>query len=166
MLTIPIIEDYPAQPYALISFVVPMSEMKRPADEGFPALFGWLAQHDIKPVGAPFYNYRRIDMARTLEVEAGVPADHAGAEEDDRIKFGELPAGKYVCATHTGHYNQLYGATAMLIGWARERGIAWDMRTQPDGDHFACRLEIYETDPTEQPDPGKWVTRLRFKIAD
>lgn len=165
MLTIPVIEDHPAQAYAYITFVVPMSEMKKPADEGFPALFGWLAEHGIKPVAAAFYNYRRIDMATTLEVEAGVPVDRIGAG-DDIVSFGTLPAGKYVSATHTGHYDALYDATAMLIGWARERGIAWDVTQASDGDHFACRLEIYETDPSEEPDPAKWVTRLQFKIAD
>ncbi len=164
MLSIPIIEDHSARPYAYITFVVPMTEMKRPADEGFPALFGWLANHGIAPVGAPFYNYRRIDMAGTLEVEAGVPVERIGAG-DDSVHFDQLPSGRYVVTTHTGHYDQLYDATAMLIGWAKERAIAWDVREEADGDHFACRLEIYETDPDDEPDPRKWVTRLQFKTA-
>lgn len=164
MLTIPTIQEFPARHYAYITFVVPMSAMKKPADEGFPALFGWLARHGIEQTGAAFYNYRRIDMANTLDVEAGVPVQHPG-QGDDKVRCGELPAGRYVVVTHTGHYDQLYDATAMLIGWAKERGIAWDVNAQPDGDHFACRLEIYETDPDEEPNPDKWVTQLQFKIA-
>lgn len=165
MLTIPVIQEQAAKQYGYITYVIPMRDMKKPADEGFPKLFGWLARHGIEPTGAPFYNYRRIDMADTLEVEAGVPVERPSVG-DDSVRFGELPAGRYVAVTHTGHYDKLYDATAMLIGWAKERGIAWDMSTQPDGDHFACRLEIYETDPSEEPDPEKWVTRLLFKIAD
>ncbi len=165
VLTVPQTQPRPARPYAFISYTVPMSAVAKPADEGFPALFAWLGQHGIAPVGAPFYNYRRIDMAATLEIEAGVEVEAAG-QGDGPVQFGTLPAGNFVSTTHTGPYDQLYDATAMLIGWAKERGIAWDMTPAADGDHFACRLEIYETDPSEVPDPADWVTRLEIKTAD
>lgn len=164
MLTIPVIEDNPAQAYAYIDFTVTMADMKKAADEGFPALFAGLAKLGVTPVAAPFFNYRRIDMARTLDIEVGVPVDRVAAPEG-AIKFGELPAGKYAATTHTGHHDGLYDATAMLIGWAKERGIAWDVVEKSDGAHFACRLEIYETDPSEEPDPEKWVTGLQFKTV-
>ncbi|MBS3848470.1 GyrI-like domain-containing protein [Devosia sp. J2-20] len=164
MLTVPRFQDLPVQTYAYISFTVSMAEMAQPANEGFPALFSWLSANGITPTGAPFYKYNRIDMARTLEVEAGVPVDRAAAG-DDTVKFSQLPAGHYVWTTHTGPYDDLYDATAMLIGWAKERGIEWDSATQSDGHHFACRLEIYETDPEQEPDPDKWVTTLRIKTT-
>ena len=165
MLSTPRFEDHPAQAYAYIDYTVSMAELKKAADEGFPALFAGLAQIGIAPTAAPFFNYRRIDMARTLDIEVGVPVDRAGPG-NGTLKFGTLPAGKYVALTHTGHYDGLYDATAMLIGWARENGIAWDRVEKSDGDHFACRLEIYESDPVEQPDMDTWVTRLEFKLAD
>jgi len=165
MQTEPIFEDRPAQPYAYITFTVTMQQMQKPADEGFPALFGWLAQHGITPVAAPFYNYRRIDMAKTLDVEAGVPVDRLG-EGDGTVRFGTLPAGRFVVVTHTGHFDGLYDATSKLIGWARDNGVQWDVEERPDGDHFACRLEIYETDPSAESDPAKWVTPLVFKVKD
>jgi len=164
VLTIPIIQDHAARAYAYIDFTVTMAEIKKAADEGFPALFAGLAKLGVTPIGAPFFNYRRIDMARTLDIEVGVPVDRVVAPEG-AIKFGELPAGKYAAMTHTGHYDGLYDATAMLIGWAKERGIAWDVVEKSDGAHFACRLEIYETDPSAEPDPAKWETRLLFKTA-
>lgn len=164
MLTMPRTETRPARPYAFVRFTVTMSQMKTPADQGFPLLFAYLAEQGVAPTDAPFFNYRRIDMATTLDVEAGVPVDRAAAD-GERVKFGELPAGDYVTLTHKGHYDGLYDATAMLIGWAKERGIGWDMHEAADGDHFACRLEIYETDPSAEPDPAKWVTRLAFKTA-
>ena len=164
MLTSPVLEDRTAQTYAYIPFTVTMAEMQKPADEGFPALFAWLASHGLTPIGAPFYNYRRIDMARTLDVEAGVMVERAMAA-DHPVKFGILPAGQYLSASHTGHYDGLLDATAQFIGWAQDNNIAWDMHAAADGDHFACRLEIYETDPREEPDPAKWLTRLSFKTT-
>lgn len=31
---------------------------------------------------------------------------------------------------------------------------------------WGCRLEVYKTDPAEQPDTGKWETELLFRLAD
>ena len=55
---------------------------------------------------------------------------------------------------------------AVLIGWAKEKGIRWDAVETPNGDRFAGRLEIYETDPREEPDQSKWKTEVAIRLAD
>jgi hypothetical protein len=35
----------------------------------------------------------------------------------------------------------------------------------PDGDRWGARLEIYESDPAQEPDMDKWVTDLAFRLA-
>ncbi|WP_332687754.1 GyrI-like domain-containing protein, partial [Devosia sp.] len=102
MLTLPENVTRAAQDYAYVSFTVRMDEMQKPAQEGFPAVFGLLAEQNIEPVGAAFYNYRRINMADTLEVEAGVPVARMGVASD-RVKFGTLPAGRFVTLRWHGH---------------------------------------------------------------
>ncbi|MFN4212169.1 MAG: GyrI-like domain-containing protein [Devosia sp.] len=165
MLTLPENVTRAAQDYAYVSFTVRMDEMQKPAQEGFPVVFGLLAEQNIEPVGAAFYNYRRINMADTLEVEAGVAVVRKGVASD-RVKFGTLPAGRFVTLRWHGHPDKLEPVTGMLIGWLRQSQQALDMEEKPDGDHFACRLEIYETDPAEEPDMDKWVTELAFKLKD
>jgi hypothetical protein len=165
MLTLPKIIERPQQAYAYVPYKVRMDQMKVPADKGFPMVFGLLAAQGISPAAAPFYNYRRINMAATLDVEAGVPVERVG-EGGDGVLFGMLPAGRFVTLSWTGHYDDLEAVTAMLIGWTRLVGIAFDMEERADGDHFACRLEIYETDPGEMPDPDQWLTTLAFKLRD
>jgi effector-binding domain-containing protein len=165
MLTLPEIVERPEQVYAYINFEVRMDQMQTPASEGFPALFAYLAQAGIAPVGAPFYNYRRIDMAETLDVEAGVPVARLG-EESGNIRFGTLPAGRFVTMRWHGHPDALEQVTALLIGWVRLTQQPLDMEELPDGDHFACRLEIYESNPDDEPDMDKWVTELAFKLKD
>ncbi|WEK06103.1 MAG: GyrI-like domain-containing protein [Candidatus Devosia phytovorans] len=165
MLTLPETVERPERAYAYITFVVRMNQMQKPADEGFPALFAHLAQNGIEPDGAPFYNYRRIDMAGTLDVEAGVPVSRAGSDSGN-IRFGTLPAGRYLTVTWHGHPDKLYDVTSLLIGWTKERNQPLDVVEKPDGDHFACRLEIYESDPGDEPDMDSWVTVLEFKLAD
>lgn len=165
MLTLPVIIDRAAEVYAFVPFTVRMDQMKTPADEGFPKLFGYLEQSGINPTGAAFFNYRRIDMANTLDVEAGVTVERAGIDGEG-VVFATTPAGRFVTLDWHGPYDELEQVTAMLIGWVRLMGLAFDMREAPEGDYFACRLEIYETDPSETPDPQDWVTRLAFKLAD
>lgn len=71
------------------------SRRRKPAQEGFPRLFAHLKLPGIAPVGAPFYNYRRVDMSDTLDVEAGVAVARSAINSAD-IKFDTLPAGRYV----------------------------------------------------------------------
>jgi hypothetical protein len=165
MLTLPTQRRREPQPYVYISFTLPMSEMGKPAQEGFPALFDYLDRHGLTATGAAFYNYRRIDMARTLDVEAGIPV--AGpAPEDGNVHFGTLPGGTFLGLEWHGHYDDLMTVTGVMIGFAQHTQQQFDMHTDPDGDHFACRLEIYETDPDELPNPADWLTRLEFKLRD
>lgn len=165
MLTLPEIVERPAQPYAFVRFAVPMNDMQKPADEGFPKLFTELDRQGLKPIGAAFYNYRRIDMAGTLDVEAGIAVERAGTDAGD-VHFGVLPKGRFVTLTWTGHPDKLMTVTGMLIGWLKETGTSLDVAEKGDGDHFACRLEIYESDPSEVPNMDDWVTTLAFKLAD
>jgi hypothetical protein len=38
--------------------------------------------------------------------------------------------------------------------------------TRPDGERWGGRLEIYLTDPDQEPDMSKWQTQLAFRLAD
>jgi hypothetical protein len=65
----------------------------------------------------------------------------------------------------TGHPDGLLGATASLLKWADEQKLTWDVRQTPDGERWAARLEIYETDPVAEPDMTKWTTQLAFRLS-
>jgi len=102
--------------------------------------------------------------ARQLEIEAGVPVA-AQADGDGAVFSAVLPAGRYVTLVHAGHPAGLCDATAGLLAWASEQGLAFDMAERDGAGHWACRLEIYLTDPSQEPDMDKWQTRLAFKLA-
>ena len=65
-----------------------------------------------------------------------------------------------------GHPDGLLGATASLLEWASQEDLTWDMTSTPDGERWAARLEIYETDPAVEPDMAKWTTQLAFRLSD
>jgi hypothetical protein len=39
------------------------------------------------------------------------------------------------------------------------------MSIADDGQHWACRLETYLTNPSEQPDQHQWRTRIAMKTT-
>jgi hypothetical protein len=59
----------------------------------------------------------------------------------------------------------LADATAALLDWAAEQGLTWDVRETEGGQRWGARLEIYETDPAQEPDMNQWVTELAFRLA-
>ena len=119
----------------------------------------------MSPAGPPFLKYNVIDMMRQLEIDNGVPVA-APVDGDGDVIAGVVPAGRYATLTHVGHPSELVGATKTLLDWAADQGLTWDMSPSGDGDRWGSRLEIYLTDPREEPDMSKWVTQLAFRLAD
>jgi effector-binding domain-containing protein len=164
----PQIIERPPQPYVGVRESVTMSTLSRVADS-ILELLGWLAQRGETPSGAAFFRYLTIDMERELEVEAGVPvaapldlAEEAGGAVVART----LPGGRFVRAFFVGHPDGLENATADLLQWAETQGLRWDMSDSPVGERWGCRLEIYHSDPVEDPDMNTWRTELAFRLAD
>lgn len=153
------------QPYAAIKVLVTMQELAEVVPPLNGEVFGWLAEHGATPAGPPFWKYNVIDMARQLEIEAGVTVD-APITGDDRVRAGALPSGTYATLTHTGHPDSLMEATAALLQYGDEHGWRWDRADTAEGDRWASRLEFYLTDPQDEPDLTKWETELAFRIAD
>jgi effector-binding domain-containing protein len=160
-----IIERSP-QPYVGAPDSVPMSLLSRVADS-IPKLESLIAQHGEAPAGPPFFRYLTIDMERELEVEAGVPVTTPVTLGDANraVRSDTLPGGRFVSAFYVGHPDGLLDATAELLEWAEAQGLQWDMTPDGPSERWGCRLEIYHTDPLEQPDMNAWRTELAFRLA-
>jgi effector-binding domain-containing protein len=161
----PVVAERSAQPYVAMRAQVTMQTMDAVLPSLHGQVFGWLGERGIAAAGPPFWKYNVIDMDRILEVEVGVPV-MAPVDGDDRVLAGMLPAGRYATLRYTGHPDGLLGATASLREWASQEGLTWDMTSTPDGERWAARLEIYETDPAVEPDMAKWTTQLAFRLSD
>jgi effector-binding domain-containing protein len=112
----------------------------------------------------PRGRYNVIDMMRELEVEAGVPVA-AVVYGDGDVVAGVLPAGRYATLVHVGHPKELQAATKALLDWATRQDLKWDMSPGDSGEQWGGRLEIYLTDPSQEPDMAKWQTQLAFRLA-
>jgi effector-binding domain-containing protein len=161
----PRIETRAEQPYAAVKAQVTMETLGTVVPPLNQEVFAWLGERGIAPAGAPFWKYDVIDMAGKLEVEAGVPVTAAVAG-DGRVISGVLPAGRYATVVHVGHPSELAEATGALLDWAAGQDLTWDMSPGEDGERWGSRLEIYLTDPRQEPDMTRWETQLAIRLAD
>jgi effector-binding domain-containing protein len=161
----PRIEERGEQPFVAIRTTATMETLGTVVDSTFPRLFAWLAERDIAFTGAPFIRYLVIDMEGELLLEMGAPVQHA-TPGDDAVITGVLPAGRYATLRHIGPYDGLVASNAALQRWAEQHDIRWDAEETDAGTGWRNRLEVYVTDPSAEPDPGKWVVDLAYLIAD
>jgi hypothetical protein len=71
-----------------------------------------------------------------------------------------MSSGRLACPTTRGPNSKEVSHAHGTGG----RGAAFDVKHAEDGDRWAARLEIYETDP--DPDMSKWTTQLLFRLSD
>jgi effector-binding domain-containing protein len=160
-----------AQPYIAIPVRVTMARLADEVDKGFPELFGWLREHGITPSGAPFIRYLVIDMDGELDIELTAPVGSEVAAQvagevkgDGRVRYGVLPAGRYVTLKHVGPYDGLVASNARLQRWAEEHGIELQREDTDRGSVWQGRVEHYLTDPSAEPDPAKWETEVGYLV--
>jgi len=156
--------ERPAQPYVAIRAQVTMQTIGTVLPGLHPRVYAWLGERGIAPAGPPFWKYNVVDMDRGLEVEVGVPVAEA-VDGDGQVLAGVLAPGRYATLRFTGHPDGLAGATAALFKWADGQDLTWDVQPAADGERWTARLEIYETDPVEEPDMTKWTTQLAFRLS-
>ena len=163
MMTLPQIVEREALPYVAVAEAVTIP-FQGAIDRLIPEVAGWLGSKRVERFGPMLLKYNIIDMPR-LGMEFGFVPPQA-VEGDGRVESHVLPAGRYATVTYFGSYEKLMEVTGILIGWARDRGIAWDSESRADGDHFACRYELYPNGPIDGPDPQKWETQIYIKVRD
>lgn len=154
MQTEPTLEYQEEVPYMAIFSQVTMQEIPALLPPLIPEMAAWLKAHDAAPAGPPFFHYiNRVNGV--LDVEVGFPVETALAD-DDRVRAGVFPAGRYATITHMGPYTLLPQIHAALDAWAKANAI--ELR----GD----RTEFYPIDPATEPDPNNFRTDIRMLVAE
>ena len=153
----PQVQQRTAQAYlAIHAQVATEADFRRAADRGFPELFGWLGEHEIAPAGPLFIRYLVVDDdGDPREIELGVPVA-PGIPGDERVRSGELPAGRWATYLHVGPYRSetepdLAAGRATLRDWADAQGL-------PRADY----VEHFVKGPVEEPDHARWETELAY----
>jgi len=117
----------------------------------FQAVKEALGKQRIQPDGSPFARWHTF--GDQVDIEAGLMVK-SPITPDGVVKPSELPGGPAVMAVHAGPYEGLKATYDALEAW-----IARSSRTASGGP-----WEIYLTDPSAEPDPGKWLTEIIWPL--
>ncbi len=147
------VETIDRQPAAVVRAEVPMAEIRTVFDRGFGEVMRVAEDQGVAITGPPFGFYPRMPTS-TVEVAVGFPVSTAITPDGDVTPF-ELPGGRVVTGIHLGPYESLEATYRELTEWAAAEGhsLAGQM------------WESYLTDPSAQPDPATWQTRITWPLA-
>lgn len=147
------IRSVPQQHTATIKLSCPMEEIGETMGQAFPKLYHAVTKDGGAPAGAPLARYFSFG-GPVIEFECAVPVSTPIPGDGD-VEPGEIGGCEAAFGVHVGPYDTI-GQTWEAIGeWVKGEG-----RT-PEGFGW----EYYLTDPSEEPDPAKWVTEVYMPVA-
>ena len=134
-----------------------MDQMPTLFEQGYASIAEYGAKNNIEFIGPPIGLYTDYDetnhtMTTTpaMEVAAGttVPADSGFTVVD-------LPAGEALHHQHVGSFDGLMGVHEALSGQLQEQNLTMGKYA----------IEVYLTDPAQEPDDSKWVTDVYYQLG-
>lgn len=146
------VEQVPARSFVVRRRQAPMEELQQVIPECIRETADWVFANGGAD-GAPTALFDTPDNGIT-NVEVGWPV--AGQlDPPEPLEFVTHPATRAIVHEHIGPYDALHSTYAAL-----ERAMA-AAGLHPTGPS----RESYETNPDEEPDPQKWVTRIVWPVA-
>ncbi len=143
------------QAIIFLRHAAPHSEFARIFPECIGKVFTHAMAHGLPIAGHPMARY--VDTGPGLWgvdfiVPLAEPAPESAVTEE--FQAGSLYTGPVAFAEHTGPYDTLPETNAAIQQWIMDNG--YEVSCAP--------WEYYDTDPSEEPDPTKWVTQVYWPI--
>lgn len=91
-----------------------------------------------------------------VDIEVGIPISDTLLLEHERVKLNFIDTGNYVYATHRGRYERLPETYFGINEWIRKNKYTV----------VGAPFEIYQTDPSQESNPEKWLTAIYFPISN
>jgi AraC family transcriptional regulator len=136
-----------SQHAASVRTEVPQADLSDAIGGCLQAVREALRRQGVEADGAPFVRYHAF--GDSVDLEAGMRVT-SPVQPDGLVKPSQLPGGPAAIAIHVGPYETLKATYDAVERWLaatphRANGGPW---------------ELYITDPTTEPDPGRWVTEV------
>jgi effector-binding domain-containing protein len=147
------IRAVPKQPTAAINLTCPTEQIGETMGQAFPKVFEAVAKAGLAPAGAPLARYFSFGSP-VIEFECAIPVA-VPFKGDGDVQPSEIGGGDAAFGLHVGPYDTIGQTWEAMMAWVTEQGCA------PGGPGW----EYYLTDPSEEPDPAKWVTEVYMPVA-
>ncbi len=146
------ITTFPAKIYAGVQDTITMSEMSDFLQKSFGLLMQQTGEQGIAVQGAPAALYFSWDeQNQTTDVAAVVPVS-VRFKPSEEIKLIRLPREQAFCIDYFGPYEKIGDAYYAMDYYLKDNNIK-------PGEFV---VEEYLTDPQQEPDSSKWLTRIYF----
>jgi effector-binding domain-containing protein len=146
--------DMPFSYLVGIRGTVKMSEVQQFYTENLGKVYQELSAKKISMAGQPCGVYFSWDdKNQTSEMLAAIPVAKA-VELGGDFETIALPKGKAVILSFYGNYDQLDRAHNIIDNYLLLKKLEVEMPV----------IEEYVTDPTTQPDPSRWLTKVIYPI--
>lgn len=137
---------------AVVRGRIPMDELTGFYDRAFGEVMSAIQAQGLAVAGAPFGLYHGAPSTHA-DLEAGFPTDRP-VESVGEVVAGSLPGGRVARVMHIGPYDAMVATYERLQSWMVDQGVT------PGNDMWEC----YLTDPSAEPDPGKWQTEIYWTL--
>ena len=145
--------ELPTMNYLLISGEIHPADIAAFYTDKYPKIMGYVAENGGEMSGFPSGIY--FSWSDTLtKMAAGIPVNKE-IDGNDEIEARVFGGGQALQIEYYGPYDGVGPAHYAIEDYSNENEI--------DLEGFA--MEIYVTDPAEEPDTSKWLTRIVYPIV-
>ena len=161
----PELKESPAVSYAGVRIRINREGLAQAVPEAISKVSAYLAQHGLAASGPALVRYFVVDYNNgDVDVDVGFPVELPAIPADERIHYGQLPAGTYATVLHRGPYDSLVDTTAALLDWAKETDHPWRVSSEGNVTWWAARVEHYLVAPPREASPSQWRTEIAILL--
>ena len=127
-------------------------EISAKMGEMYGKIMSIIQKNNLETTGMPYSVYYEMDETQ-IDVECGIPVTEV-IEINEPFKSGTQNALNYAMLQYFGNYNQLENGHAQLQEWIKTHKFRLN----------GSPIEVYVTDPQDEPSPEKWQTNIYYPI--
>ena len=136
-----------------------IDDMQSKMQELMPKVLAYIKKHNIPMAGAPFVLYLKYDTENNAVIfSCAAPVSDRVITDSQDIQTGILQPFNALKTTLKGNYTNLEEAWNTAMEYIDDKGLK-----EAEGKPY---LEVYQTDPTNTPNPADWITEIYIPIVE
>jgi effector-binding domain-containing protein len=129
-----------------------LEEIEEKMSGSIGRLFSMADSSGLEMTGPPFTIWYKWE-GEEFEFDNCIPVSES-INPGEGVRAIQTYSGKVVSVLHTGHYSTAHNSWMVLENWMKENAL------ESNGDP----MEVYLTNPQDEPDPTNWVTELVWPV--
>ena len=148
--------DYPGCKYVGVNTTCAMDQLGVEMEKDFATLNEFMHSNDIQPVGEPFSQYHKWELAKGMaNYTTGIPVSERPDNLPSNLEYGEIPATKVYSIKLTGPYRYIGNGWSLGQNLIRSKVFKGSRKIHP--------FESYGNNPQDTPE-NDLITRINFPL--